>query len=136
MVGSKYEPWHEPPNEMLLDVCILQKKKPPIIWFWLDCIYIWFQIISGSTNFVLETVMMSDRFPQFWFPDGARLYLEVTILDKGTGRREKITDKSIIFSNSPYKLSTAKSQKYFKPGLLYQLKVSIPIISCLKYTFI
>lgn len=81
------------------------------------------EMTSGSTNFVLKTLTLSDRFPQFWFPDGARLYLEVTILDKGTGRRQKITDKSTIFSNYPYRLSTAKSQKYFKPGLLYELKI-------------
>ncbi|XP_063409247.1 venom factor-like [Mytilus trossulus] len=81
------------------------------------------QMTVGSTDFEISKNTLEERFPSYWFPDGARLYLEVTILDKGTGRREQVSDKKTVFSNHPYKISVEKSQKYFKPGIPYDLVI-------------
>lgn len=81
------------------------------------------KLISGTAEFLVELYKLRDKFPDYWFPDGARLFLRASVLDNGTGRREQVTHNAAVFTNKPYKISTARSQKYFKPGLTYDLKI-------------
>ena len=80
-------------------------------------------MISGVADFLIETYKLRDKFPDYWFTNGARLFLKASVLDDGTGRREQVTNKAAVFAGQPYRISTVKSQKFFKPGLTYDIKV-------------
>ena len=74
--------------------------------------------------FEVEMDEVQSCLEAYWFPDGARLVVEVAVTEAYSGRRETAVDKSLVFSNYKYDLSLEKSQPYFKPGLLYRLIVS------------
>lgn len=62
--------------------------------------------------------------PKIWFPDGGRIMLEATVREQATGNKEMAVDASCVMARSPYTFKFTRSQKYFKPSLPYDVKVS------------
>ena len=58
-----------------------------------------------------------------WFPEGSRLYLEVSVTETGTGEKRQAVAIDTFFANPYYKIDFSGSKKYFKPGFPYSVKV-------------
>lgn len=97
---------------------------------------------SGKTTFIgrtklkalnngVETYQFSSHeFRAFsWFPDidGNRFVVEATVTESATAKKEKVTSDESLFAAKPYKISFAKSFKYFKPNAESLLLVCILI---------
>ena len=59
----------------------------------------------------------------YWFPEKRRLQVEADIIEQATGNKESAVDKSCQFTSSPYLVEFKNTPKYFKPGLLFVVKV-------------
>lgn len=80
-------------------------------------------LVDGRTDFAVSIEELKESLESYWFPDGARMVIEAGVTDLSSGRKETVYHRSIIFSYFRYIVSVEKSQKYFKPGLLYRLHV-------------
>ncbi|OWF37722.1 Complement C3 [Mizuhopecten yessoensis] len=80
-------------------------------------------LVDGRTDFAVSVDELRDSLESYWFPDGARLLIEAGVTDLSSGRKETAYHRSTAFSYFRYIISVEKSQKYFKPGLLYRLHV-------------
>lgn len=76
---------------------------------------------NGVGFFRVNTVELGEN----WFEEyeGTRLYLEVSVLETASGRRENVSDSSVKFVRSPYKFSWERTVLNFKKGLPYEVKV-------------
>lgn len=59
-----------------------------------------------------------------WFPEGGRLLVEATVIEKATGAKEKSMNNSAVFTSTPYIIKYEKTAEYFKPGLPFVASVS------------
>ncbi|XP_064619848.1 complement C3-like [Lineus longissimus] len=77
---------------------------------------------DGEKTVALDKAEFRDK----WFPDvGSRLVVEATVTEEASGKQETNSDSSAMFVNSPYVVSFDRTTKYFKPGLPYNLKLSL-----------
>ncbi|XP_033763816.1 LOW QUALITY PROTEIN: complement C3-like [Pecten maximus] len=80
-------------------------------------------LVDGRTDFAVSMEELKESLESYWFPDGARMLIEAGVTDLSSGRKETAYHRNIVFSYFRYIVSVEKSQKYFKPGLLYRLHV-------------
>nr|QVN30053.1 complement component 3 [Pinctada fucata] len=78
---------------------------------------------NGSASFEVDMAEVGKGLESFWFPDGAKLFIEAEVLETTSGRKERAMDMSIVFVEQPFVLSADDSKKFFKPGLTYELKI-------------
>ena len=58
-----------------------------------------------------------------WFPEKAMLLVQADVIERATGNRESVVDRSCQFISSPYHIDFKNTPKYFKPGLPFVVKV-------------
>jgi len=56
---------------------------------------------------------------------GDRLVVHATVTEVATGNQETNSDSSALFVKSPYKVSLARTQTHFKPGLPFMVKIEL-----------
>ncbi|KAL3201488.1 hypothetical protein MRX96_012533 [Rhipicephalus microplus] len=59
------------------------------------------------------------------FAARARLVVEATVIEEATGIRESTRSEQAVFSTSPYLVSTARSEKSFKPGFKFYVMADV-----------
>uniref|UniRef100_A0A224YT51 Gov platelet alloantigens n=1 Tax=Rhipicephalus zambeziensis TaxID=60191 RepID=A0A224YT51_9ACAR len=59
------------------------------------------------------------------FAARARLVVEATVIEEATGIRESARSEQAVFSTSPYLVSTARSEKSFKPGFKFYVMADV-----------
>ncbi|KAL1485102.1 hypothetical protein MTO96_048939 [Rhipicephalus appendiculatus] len=55
----------------------------------------------------------------------ARLVVEATVIEEATGIRESARSEQAVFCTSPYLVSTARSEKSFKPGATFYVMADV-----------
>lgn len=75
---------------------------------------------SGAATITVPVNIIQDYY---WFPEKARLLVQADVLERATGNRESVVDKSCEFISSPYLIEFKNAPKYFKPGLPFVVKV-------------
>lgn len=77
------------------------------------------QLNNGSATYLFSTNQFRQFDPIAWFPavNGHRFVVEVTIHERVTGKKDKASDDSGLFVNSPYVISFKNSFSDFKPDI-------------------
>ncbi|KAL9988942.1 hypothetical protein ACROYT_G003438 [Oculina patagonica] len=61
----------------------------------------------------------------YWFPEMSRLVVQADVIERATGNKETVVDKTCQFTSSPYLIQFKNTPKYFKPGLRFVVKVVV-----------
>nr|BAH22724.1 complement component C3 precursor [Nematostella vectensis] len=81
---------------------------------------------DGSCSLNFKPAIIKDLPDKnLWFPDGFRLQIEATVIEKATGLRESVTDNSIHFTTTPFVIKYQETAEYFRPGLPFPVKVKV-----------
>ncbi|XP_070387795.1 venom factor-like isoform X2 [Dermacentor albipictus] len=64
------------------------------------------------------------------FKARARLVVEATVIEEATGIRETSRSEQAVFSASPFLVSTARSEKSFKPGAKFYVTADVTYANC------
>lgn len=73
---------------------------------------------------VPERIQLIRELPgDLWFPETGKLLVQADVIEQATGSKETAVDKSCQFTSSPYLIEYKNTQKYFKPGLRFVVKV-------------
>lgn len=85
------------------------------------------QLQSGDAAYTLARGEVVDRLGEqrlrALFEARARLVVEATVIEEATGIRETSRSEQAVFSTSPFLVSTARSEKSFKPGAKFYVTV-------------
>ncbi|XP_050044540.1 venom factor-like [Dermacentor andersoni] len=84
---------------------------------------------SGDAVYTLARGEVVDRLGErrlgALFEARARLVVEATVIEEATGIRETSRSEQAVFSTSPFLVSTARSEKSFKPGAKFYVTADV-----------
>ncbi|XP_078345207.1 complement C3-like [Oculina patagonica] len=80
---------------------------------------------SGAATIEEPVNSIHDLPGYLWFPENWCLLVQADVVERATGNRESVVDKSYPFKSSPYLIQFKNTPKYFKPGLPFVVKVVV-----------